>query len=196
MRCCCTAITTIRRPGRYGAVISRILKLSGTGDDSAAGRHGADSVSAADPPRGRTRSRTGPIAMFDNFPLWPAQASSGAANVDALYVFLLVLSAVHVRGDFQPDPGLCDQVPAPPGRRGRADRRLHAARTDLVDHSDVHLPVYLRLGRGHLLPGAHAAAGCDRSLRGGQAVDVEAAASKKASARSTSCTCRWAATSS
>ncbi len=31
--------------------------------------------------------------MFDNFPLWPAQASSGAANVDALYVFLVVLSA-------------------------------------------------------------------------------------------------------
>lgn len=31
--------------------------------------------------------------MFDNFPLWPQQASSNAANVDALYVFLLVLSA-------------------------------------------------------------------------------------------------------
>jgi len=31
--------------------------------------------------------------MFDNFPLWPSQASTGAANVDALYVFLLLLSA-------------------------------------------------------------------------------------------------------
>jgi cytochrome c oxidase subunit 2 len=31
--------------------------------------------------------------MFDNFPLWPARASAGAANVDALYVFLLLLSA-------------------------------------------------------------------------------------------------------
>ena len=31
--------------------------------------------------------------MFDNFPLWPPQASSGAANVDALYVFLLLLSS-------------------------------------------------------------------------------------------------------
>jgi len=30
--------------------------------------------------------------MFDNFPLWPTQASTGAANVDALYVFLVVLS--------------------------------------------------------------------------------------------------------
>ena len=31
--------------------------------------------------------------MFDNFPLWPARASSGAANVDALYIFLLLLSS-------------------------------------------------------------------------------------------------------
>jgi cytochrome c oxidase subunit 2 len=32
--------------------------------------------------------------MFDNFPLWPERASSGAGNVDALYIFLLLLSAV------------------------------------------------------------------------------------------------------
>jgi cytochrome c oxidase subunit II len=31
--------------------------------------------------------------MFDNFPLWPARASSTAGNVDALYIFLVVLSA-------------------------------------------------------------------------------------------------------
>jgi cytochrome c oxidase subunit 2 len=31
--------------------------------------------------------------MFDNFPLWPARASTGAANVDALYIFLVLLSA-------------------------------------------------------------------------------------------------------
>jgi cytochrome c oxidase subunit 2 len=30
--------------------------------------------------------------MFENFPLWPARASSIAGNVDALYVFLLLLS--------------------------------------------------------------------------------------------------------
>src|SRR5277367_888869 len=30
--------------------------------------------------------------MFDNFPLWPARASTGAGNVDALYVFLLLLA--------------------------------------------------------------------------------------------------------
>jgi cytochrome c oxidase subunit II len=31
--------------------------------------------------------------MFDNFPLWPAQGAAGAAAVDALYVFLVALSA-------------------------------------------------------------------------------------------------------
>jgi cytochrome c oxidase subunit 2 len=31
--------------------------------------------------------------MFDNFPLWPARASAGAANVDALYIFLVLLSS-------------------------------------------------------------------------------------------------------
>jgi len=32
--------------------------------------------------------------MFDNFPLWPQKASSLAANVDALYIFLLIVSAL------------------------------------------------------------------------------------------------------
>jgi cytochrome c oxidase subunit 2 len=30
--------------------------------------------------------------MFDNLPLWPARASTGAGNVDALYIFLLLVS--------------------------------------------------------------------------------------------------------
>ena len=32
--------------------------------------------------------------MFDSFPLWPQKASSLAANVDALYIFLLIVSAL------------------------------------------------------------------------------------------------------
>lgn len=32
--------------------------------------------------------------MFDNFPLWPARASSYAGNVDALFIFLVVLSSL------------------------------------------------------------------------------------------------------
>jgi len=32
--------------------------------------------------------------MFDNFPLWPERASKMAANVDALYIFLLIVSAM------------------------------------------------------------------------------------------------------
>jgi cytochrome c oxidase subunit II len=30
--------------------------------------------------------------MFDNFPLWPVRASTGAGNIDALYIFLLLLA--------------------------------------------------------------------------------------------------------
>jgi cytochrome c oxidase subunit 2 len=32
--------------------------------------------------------------MFDNFPLWPARASTVAGNVDALFVFLLIVSGL------------------------------------------------------------------------------------------------------
>src|SRR5439155_941149 len=31
--------------------------------------------------------------MFDNFPLWPVRASTTAGSVDALYIFLVLLSA-------------------------------------------------------------------------------------------------------
>jgi len=30
--------------------------------------------------------------MFDSFPLWPARASTGAGNVDALYIFLVLIA--------------------------------------------------------------------------------------------------------
>jgi cytochrome c oxidase subunit II len=32
--------------------------------------------------------------MFDNFPLWPQQASTMASNVDALFIFLLIVSGM------------------------------------------------------------------------------------------------------
>ena len=32
--------------------------------------------------------------MFDNFPLWPARASATAGNVDALFIFLLIISGL------------------------------------------------------------------------------------------------------
>ena len=32
--------------------------------------------------------------MFDNFPLWPERASTAAANVDALFIFLLIVSGL------------------------------------------------------------------------------------------------------
>ncbi len=34
--------------------------------------------------------------MFDNFPLWPQQASTSAGGVDALYIFLVIVSAMMI----------------------------------------------------------------------------------------------------
>jgi len=38
--------------------------------------------------------------MFDNFPLWPASASTHSLPIDLLYIFLVVLSAVMTLGIF------------------------------------------------------------------------------------------------
>src|ERR1051326_6588429 len=32
--------------------------------------------------------------MFNNFPLWPDRASTAAGNVDALFIFLLIVSGL------------------------------------------------------------------------------------------------------
>ena len=32
--------------------------------------------------------------MFDNFPLWPDRASTTAGNVDALFIFLIIVSGL------------------------------------------------------------------------------------------------------
>src|SRR5690242_17309971 len=32
--------------------------------------------------------------MFSNFPLWPQRASTAAGNVDALYIFLIIVSGM------------------------------------------------------------------------------------------------------
>jgi len=32
--------------------------------------------------------------MFDNFPLWPDRASTAAGNVDALFIFLIIVSGL------------------------------------------------------------------------------------------------------
>ena len=65
-------------------------------------------------------------AMFDNFPLWPARASTMAGNVDALYIFLVLISAFMCAGDLHHDPGVRRyEYRRRPGVAGRADRRLH-----------------------------------------------------------------------
>ena len=55
--------------------------------------------------------------MFDNFPLWPARASTTAGSVDALFIFLVALSALMTRGHFHHDRGVRYPLPPAPGRR-------------------------------------------------------------------------------
>ena len=129
------------------------------------------------------------LIMFDTFPLWPARASTTAGSVDALFIFLVALSALMSVAIFTMIVVFAVRYRRRRGVEGRADRRLDRAGSDLVGDSPLYFRRDLRVGRGDLLQGAHSAAGRDRGVRRGQAVDVEAAARRRASARSTNCTC-------
>ena len=76
--------------GRYGAIISRVLKLSGLATILVLGgmvlvlfRLGSH--------HGKERTK-GPSLCLKIFHFGPSRASAGAANVDALYIFLVALS--------------------------------------------------------------------------------------------------------
>ncbi len=49
--------------------------------------------------------------MFGHLPFWPESASSNAGNVDALYIFLLMVSGIMTAHDLQRADGLRHQVP-------------------------------------------------------------------------------------
>ena len=89
--------------------------------------------------------------MFDNFPLWPARASTAAGNVDALFIFLLIVSGMMTLLIFAAIIYLRRPLPPPPRRSGRTDRGLHSSRTHLVDHSARRFHGDLRLGSCRLL---------------------------------------------
>ena len=87
--------------GKYGAIISRVLQLAAGATVLILGTF-LVLMFRMGPNRGRTSAywpttsdeRPKTNFMFDNFPLWPTRASTGAGNVDALYIFLLALSAL------------------------------------------------------------------------------------------------------
>jgi len=62
--------------------------------------------------------------MFDNFPLWPQRASTMAGNVDALYIFLLIVSGLMTLLIFVCVVFFAAKFRHRPGVTSRADRRF------------------------------------------------------------------------
>ncbi len=134
--------------GKYGAVISHILQLAGGATILSIGtvllvlfRRGSDSEH-----KGRRQLST----MFDNFPLWPASASTHALRVDLLYIFLVVISAAMTLAIFATIAVFRSQVPPPARRRSSPDPRLAVAGDRVVGAPDGPLHPDFWLGRGHL----------------------------------------------
>ena len=76
--------------------------------------------------------------------------------------------------DFHRGRLLCRALPPPSRCSGRADRRFHAARIDLVDYPALRFHGDLRLGRCRLLQEPHSSPRFHRSLRRRETMDVEA----------------------
>ena len=117
--------------------------------------------------------------MFDTFPLWPARASTTAGSVDALFIFLVALSAMMSVAIFTMIVVFAVRYRR---RRGVAAEQIEGSTALEITWSVIPLLYFhrdLRVGRGDLLQGAYASARRHRSLRRRQAVDVEAAARRR-----------------
>ena len=96
-----------------------------------------------------------------------------AGQVDALYIYLLLVAGVMTALIFLAVTVLAIKYRRVSRPRSPTDRRLHDPRNHLVDHPVLCDADFLHLGRRHLLQGAHASRRLHRSLRRRQAVDVE-----------------------
>jgi heme/copper-type cytochrome/quinol oxidase subunit 2 len=70
--------------------------------------------------------------MFDNFPLWPTRASTGAGNVDALYTFRLLRSALMCATIFTMILVFALKYRRSRGIQAEQDRRLYRIGSNLV----------------------------------------------------------------
>ena len=134
------------------------------------------------------------LTMFTNLPFFPQQASAQAAQVDAIYFFMVAVTAFFSL-----------LIAALVVVFAIKFRRRHDDEVGVAIHGSLALEllwtviplviamVMFALGREGLLPLYRAAGRRDGDLRRRQAVDVEGAAHRRACARSTSCTCRSAA---
>ena len=97
--------------------------------------------------------------MFDTFPLWPARASTTAGSVDALFIFLVALSALMSVAIFTMIVVFAIRYRR---RRGVAAEQIEGSTPLEITwshYSAVYFHRDLRLGRGDLLQGAHAPRG-------------------------------------
>ena len=113
----CTAITTILRPESTARSFQHA-------ETRRAAHHPASwrTLLSASPGKDRAaqnleRLEVGSIRndfkrnMFDNFPLWPSRASTAAGNVDALFIFLLIVSGLMTLLIFTAVVYLCCALP-------------------------------------------------------------------------------------
>ena len=111
------------------------------------------------------------------FPFAPERASSVAGEVDALFLFILGITALFAVGVWIALLYLRHPLPATLGRRSPGgDPRLARPRAHLDHHSARHHGGHVRVGGEGLLPHEPAARRRDDGERRGQALDVEAAA--------------------
>ena len=103
------------KTGRYGAVITNIMRLAGAATMLILGGmifscsvH--DSHSGEESHGRQKGNRTGLIDMWKNFPLFPARASALAWQVDGLYFLLIASVGVFHAADLRADLRLCGQV--------------------------------------------------------------------------------------
>ena len=112
------------RTGKYGAVVSNILKLAALATMLILGTFmfvmfRADRIMAA------WQTGASYVTMSKFLPLWPDQASTMAGQVDALYIYLLLVSGVMTALIFISVTVLAIKYRRARSPRSPADRRLH-----------------------------------------------------------------------
>ena len=120
--------------------------------------------------------------MFEQSPFWPARASTTAGQVDALFIFLLILCGVVCLAIF-----IMIIVFAIRYRRRPGHEAEQIEGSNALEFTWTFIPfgiflVHLCLGHLHLLPGAYSATGRCRNYTVAQAMDVEVSSTWKGQA--------------
>jgi cytochrome c oxidase subunit II len=114
--------------------------------------------------------------MFDTFPLWPVRASTTAGSVDALYIFLVALSALMSVLIFTMILVFAIRYRR---RKGVEAEQIEGSTALELTWSIIPLGIFMVIfvwGAVIYFEERTPPPGSDRNLRSGQTVDVEAPA--------------------